>query len=591
MGRVVRIVCGAMVLAGAGGARAQYPPGPFQFIPIADPFIVEAWRDLEAGSSIADWTGYRGNLWISPRAYNTHEGTDWATQTNTAVYAPAAGRVSEVVSHIPASTGTGLGNYVRVELDEPDPDGRAIDVIVAHLLPGALVGVGQRVEPGTRIGRSDDTGNSTSEHVHLESRERGGAAYCPFHYGHWRYPIIHNPEGTTQVGFIVRVKRDNVPVRADRYPTSTVLTTVHAGQLYFATYWKNGHYAIHLPNTTTSRGGFVAVQDAEEVDEGTVLQAMPDTGAFVYTQPLAAPIALRDAPDTAAPVTAQVIHGGARVVADQTRPDGWYRIAVPGSTPTWKWTQITGGTAGPRVIVYPERRNPGIPSDRFALQRRFPVVESFTTTGKTPFGRPKFNRPEVRSFAPPAPNGGDGRALFMTDAMNVGDGPYDSLLVGRPDAADYMVQADVYLSYKPTQGGWERYGILARDDGFGGVDRTFEGGGNAYAMLWDSDDGRLRCARVTTADGSSPVVTDFRQTNQIYITQSGWRTMRIECRGTTIRYLLDGELLVSATDTTFASGPAGLGYSNRTTSNPAGRGAWFDNLRVSTYEPESWFLY
>ena len=46
---------------------------------------------------------------------------------------------------------------------------------------------------------------------------------------------------------------------------------------------------------------------------------------------------------------------------------------------------------------------------------------------------------------------------------------------------------------------YERYGIYLRDDGFAGLDSTYEGAGNCYALLWDSDDGRLRAGRLVEA--------------------------------------------------------------------------------------------
>jgi membrane-associated phospholipid phosphatase len=79
---------------------------------------------------------------------------------------------------------------------------------------------------------------------------------------------------------------------------------------------------------------------------------------------------------------------------------------------------------------------------------------------------------------------------------------------------------------------------------------TFEGAGNGYALLWDTDDGRLRAGKIVDA-----VITDFLSPAR-YVTGSGWHTLRIEARENPIKYFLDDQLLIAATDTTFPSGHA-----------------------------------
>src|SRR5207249_846380 len=147
------------------------------------------------------------------------------------------------------------------------------------------------------------------------------------------------------------------------------------------------------------------------------------------------------------------------------------------------------------------------------------------------------------------------------------------------------VQCDVYFNYRPaylvSDGGYERYGIFLRDDGFAGLDTTFEGAGNAYAFLWDADDGRLRAAKLV--DGTS--ITDFFSPAR-YVTGSAWHTMRIEARTNQIKFFLDGALLIQANDSTFASGQCGLGYIQHFNGNPAGRGAYFDNFAADSLEPQ-----
>jgi hypothetical protein len=61
--------------------------------------------------------------------------------------------------------------------------------------------------------------------------------------------------------------------------------------------------------------------------------------------------------------------------------------------------------------------------------------------------------------------------------------------------------------------------------------------------------------------------------------------MRIEARGNKIKYLLDGQFLIEATDSTFASGQCGIGYTMHFNGGyPAGRGALFDNFIADTLD-------
>jgi hypothetical protein len=217
-----------------------------------------------------------------------------------------------------------------------------------------------------------------------------------------------------------------------------------------------------------------------------------------------------------------------------------------------------------------------VPADLVAASA-FPLQDNFDTVGASTFGRAKFIRANVKAFSPASP-GGDGNALFITNYGNTGSGwgtriYHESVVVGRPRHRNYYVQSDVYLLYRGNgSNGYERYGIFLRDDGMGGMDRTFEGSGNAYVMCWDCDDGRLRCGRVL--DGA---ISDLRPTSYYYPV-TGWHTFRIEAQDDQIRYLLDGLELANVTDTNLPSGPCGIGYSDHFNSPPSDRGACFDNF-------------
>ncbi len=561
--RIGIVFIGAVFVAIAGTAAAQRSPGPLEILPFEDANIVEAWADLLAGTQIADWTGWTASSWESPNAYNGHEGTDFALDTGTPVYAAAPGTVAAVTTNVPENTGSSYGNYVRIALDGQSPLGENLDVVTAHMLPSIVVTVGQRVTTGQLIGYSDNTGNSTSEHVHVESSIRGSTTRCPFYHALFKYPIMFNPAATRQVGHVVRVKAASTPIRSNRLDSAAAITTAYRGQMFYSPYWQRGYYRIFIPNNAQNRSGWLKATDVAEVFEGTVIQALPDAGTYVHTQTLAAPLPIRSAPDDAAAQMAQIVFGGGRFVADQ-QSGAWYRIAVPGSA-TWGWVKPND-----QVVVYPALYNPAVnPAAR--PYQNFPIAEGFAAAGRSSFGRPKFNRSFVKAFSPASP-GGDGYALFITDSINFGDGVCESILVGRPEHRNYFVQADVYFAYKPTQGGYERYGIFARDDGFAGMDQTFEGKGNCYAITFDTDDGRLRAAKIMDA-----TVTDFLPAKR-YVTSSGWHTLRIEMRENRLRFIYDQELLIETTDTTFPSGPCGMGYSNRTTSSPSDRGAYFDNF-------------
>ena len=133
-----------------------------------------------------------------------------------------------------------------------------------------------------------------------------------------------------------------------------------------------------------------------------------------------------------------------------------------------------------------------------------------------------------------------------------------------------------------------RAGASRRDDGFAGLDTTYEGAGNGYALLWDNDDGRLRAARISEA-----TITDLLPSAR-YEPTSGWHTLRIEAQGDQITFRIDGTLMTTVTDTTHPSGPCGVAYSSHFTGYPADRGATFDNFRADALPAasvEGWEMY
>lgn len=562
---------------------AQLAPGPYEVIPFDDGFIVEAFFDLiyDAGtgqSLRADWSGWSGTSWVSPNAYDNHRGTDIAVQTGTPLYSAVSGTVTEVVSHFPKNDhSTPYGNFVRIQVDAPAPNGEAIDLLYLHMLTVTVTN-GQRVNIGDQVGLSDNTGNSTSEHLHIQSEIRGGSPVCPFYWGHFKYPVMLNTNGTFQIGHVVRVKTPATALRKENIDGSLQISTVHEGQLFFSSYAKRGYYQVFIPNNTTNRSAWIRADHVEEVFTGTVIQTMPDNVSYTHLGQLQNKYPIRSEPNDSASQVGEILFGGGRFVADQIT-NGFYRIPLPGAAPAWGWVKPNN-----RMIVYPELVNPSV--NLAALKRNhFPIQESFSELGKSMFGRPKFTRSEVKVFSPSSP-GGDGRALFVTDSNNSGNGLTESVLVGLPGHRNYFVECDVYFNYDPAYVGansrWERYGIFLRDDGFAGFAHSFEGGGNCYTIMWDNDDGRLRAGRLVDA-----VVTDLLP-SQRYITTSGWNRMRIEAQENQIRFYLNQELLLQTTATNFPAGQCGIGYTwfpGSPASYPAARGAYFDNFLADTLDP------
>lgn len=88
---------------------------------------------------------------------NCHTGQDMAVPPGTKVYAASAGKV------IRASWGGAYGNLVQIQ----HADG--VQTWYAHLTK-SIVKVGAVVKPGTLIGYSGSTGNTTGPHLHFEVR-------------------------------------------------------------------------------------------------------------------------------------------------------------------------------------------------------------------------------------------------------------------------------------------------------------------------------------------------------------------------------------------------------------------------------------
>lgn len=182
----------------------------------------------------------------------------------------------------------------------------------------------------------------------------------------------------------------------------------------------------------------------------------------------------------------------------------------------------------------------------------FPFSDPFGAGGRLPGWDDKFTFNEVIPFAP-SPPGGDGHVVVVADPA----GGVETMRHGDFNDEDYTVEADIYCAYRPevAADGFERYGLFARDAGTGAFGLSSFGGGNCYALTYDSHDGRVRAGKYVNG-----VFTDFLDGSPVHLPETAWRRFRIDCYGSMIQYRVDGALLVSVVDTTYARGYFGLGY-------------------------------
>ncbi|MDO8622430.1 MAG: peptidoglycan DD-metalloendopeptidase family protein [bacterium] len=94
---------------------------------------------------------------------------DYGYPVGTDINAAAAGEIEIVSDGIPTNTvgtGWGFGNHVYIR----HPNGYR--TIYAHMLPGTImVRRGDHVEAGQLLGRSDNTGRSSANHLHFEVQD------------------------------------------------------------------------------------------------------------------------------------------------------------------------------------------------------------------------------------------------------------------------------------------------------------------------------------------------------------------------------------------------------------------------------------
>ncbi|GJM24081.1 MAG: hypothetical protein DHS20C16_04960 [Phycisphaerae bacterium] len=200
----------------------------------------------------------------------------------------------------------------------------------------------------------------------------------------------------------------------------------------------------------------------------------------------------------------------------------------------------------------------------------FPLEDPFSAPGRSLPWDDKFRFNPLISLSP------ETVGHIGLEVLNP-DGGFETVSVGAAGDHNYTVSTDILCEYRPevAADGFERVGIFARDDGNGNFDSTTLGGGNCYALTFDSNDGRIRAGVVV--DG---VFTDFLESAPHFAPSTNWRTFEIDCRESKITFSVDDEVLVSATDSTHTNGRFGIGYHEYFNSDLNILGTRADNFRA-----------
>ncbi len=217
------------------------------------------------------------------------------------------------------------------------------------------------------------------------------------------------------------------------------------------------------------------------------------------------------------------------------------------------------------------------------LPPSFPFSDPFGPAGRLPGWDDKFSYCGVAPFAPTSP-GGDGHVFVVSSSDGV-----NAVRHGDFADTDYSVEADIYCDYRPGDAadGFERYGLFARDSGTGAFGLATYGGGNCYALTYDSDTGRVRAGKYVNG-----TLTDFLPA-PVYLPSTAWRRFRIDCYETVIQYLVDDNVLMTTSDSSHPRGYFGVGYHSFFASSSNVRGTRADNLTaavdLSTLPPVAQF--
>ncbi len=220
---------------------------------------------------------------------------------------------------------------------------------------------------------------------------------------------------------------------------------------------------------------------------------------------------------------------------------------------------------------YPRDRDVGIGGrvwPRFSL----PIEDRFPPSGPSLPWVSRFTSPQpVRRRDDPM---GDGVVLRIQDRKN---GGYESIRIGNLGRGDYRASALLFCSYRPAiTNGFERIGLFVRDNYRGDFEKKRKGKG--YMILHDSSDGRIRCAKVVYG-----TIHDFL-VEPIFLRGSAWHEFAVECRGTRIRFFLDGKEIAAVDDDFRREGLAGIGYHEYFEDDSLAEGALAARFRLDPVE-------
>lgn len=212
---------------------------------------------------------------------------------------------------------------------------------------------------------------------------------------------------------------------------------------------------------------------------------------------------------------------------------------------------------------------------------QFPFLDPFAGTGRSAGWDDKFAYNAVEAFSPPSP-GGDGYVLKVIDSASA----VNTARRGDFGDTDYSVEAEVYCEYRPADAanGFERAGLFVRDSGTGAMGLSTYGGGNCYALVYDSHTGTVRAGKYVNG-----AFTDLLVPGAATVLSSGWHRFRIDGYGPVLRFRLDGVNLGRAMDTMFARGYFGLGYHNLFTTPANAHGTRADSFQAFV-DPAAWAI-
>ena len=159
--------------AGAGRLAPYEDPAAYPDAPPAGPASASTTALVRGGQDEeANWVPFLGNheLWCTNgnpgysgcRGHHGYLAIDIGMPVGTRIYSPGPGTIAAA-----GSSGDARGVYVEIRHDD------GISSRYYHL-SSEQVRVGQRVERGTPIARSGNTGRTSSPHLHYEERDRNG---------------------------------------------------------------------------------------------------------------------------------------------------------------------------------------------------------------------------------------------------------------------------------------------------------------------------------------------------------------------------------------------------------------------------------